>query len=355
LKEIKLDKTSVFWIMHITGWLLFALFMRLYEEGDFFLSLKRSLLFLLTYLIGFLLTLGLRYFYRIIYDRINSLILILIIIIMASAIALIIWEPVDVLISAPFWDEGELEEFLTTYSPFTLGRYYRMNLFWFMFILMWSILYFGIKNWYEHMEQRIKAEKAMKLANNAQLIMLRYQLNPHFLFNSLNSIKALTYENPEQAGYMLTEFSEFLRLTLNYNSRLYITIREEIDIIEKFLLIEKIRFEEKLRYTVRFDEVLLDREILGFITQPLVENAIKHGFRTSPAGIVVNIAFSAIEDYCKIIIENTGILDDDKASGGTGLKNVIERLDNAYSRKYSLNISQEEGVVRLTLLIPDGK
>ena len=355
MKEIRLEKTIVFWILHIAGWLLFAVFMRFYEGGDFFLPLKKFLLFLLTYLIGFLLTLGLRYFYRIIYDRINSIIIILFIIIIASAFALIIWEPIDVLISAPFWEKGELKAFLDTYAPFTLGRYYRMNLFWFMFILMWSILYFGIKNWYEHMDQRIKAEKALKLANNAQLIMLRYQLNPHFLFNSLNSIKALTYENPEQAGYMLTEFSEFLRITLNYNNRLYITIREEIDIIEKFLMIEKIRFEEKLKYTIRFDEALLNREILGFITQPLVENAIKHGFRTSPAGIVVNIAFSAIEDYCKIIIENTGILEDDKTSGGTGLKNVIDRLDNAYSRKYSLNISQEEGLVRLTLLIPDKK
>ena len=353
MKDFAFDKSRMFWILHIAGWLLFAIFMRLFEGEDFFHPFKRFLLFLLTYVLGFLITLGLRYFYRIVYRNVDSIFLILPIIIFASTIALIIWEPIDVMISAPFWDKGELKTYLDTYSPFTLGRYYRMNLFWYMFILMWSILYFGINSWYEHMEQKIRAEKAMKLANDAQLIMLRYQLNPHFLFNSLNSIKALTYENPEQAGYMLTEFSEFLRVTLNYNNQPYITFREEIEIIERFLLIEKIRFEEKLQYSIDFEEAILDREVLCFITQPLVENAIKHGFRAGPDGITIKISFSAAGSNCKIIIENTGKIQDGNISFGTGLKNVTERLENAYNGKYNLTINQEGDKVRVTLLIPE--
>lgn len=352
LKDFAFDKSRIFWILHTSGWLLFAIFMRLFEGGSFFHPFKRFLLFLLTYFIGFLITLGLRYFYRIVYRKVSSIFLILPVIIIASGIALIIWEPIDVLISSPFWDKGEMKAFLDTYLPFTLGRYYRMNLFWYMFILMWSILYFGINSWYHHMDQKVKAEEALKLANDAQLIMLRYQLNPHFLFNSLNSIKALTYENPEQAGYMLTEFSEFLRVTLNYNKQPFITFREEIEIIERFLLIEKIRFEEKLRYSIDVEEAILNREVLCFITQPLVENAIKHGFRTSPDGITIKISLSVAVENFKIVIENSGKLSHETTSPGTGLRNVKERLENAYRGKYYLTIIQDGDLVRLTLLIP---
>lgn len=353
MREKIYEKSRMFWILHTAGWLLFAIFMRLFEGGSFFQPFKRFLLFLLTYFIGFLITLGLRYIYRIVYRKVNSIFLILPVIIIASGVALIIWEPIDVLISSPFWDKGEMKTFLDTYLPFTLGRYYRMNLFWYMFILMWSILYFGINNWYHHMDQKVKAEEALKLANDAQLIMLRYQLNPHFLFNSLNSIKALTYENPEKAGFMLTEFSEFLRTTLNYNNKLYITFREEIGIIEKYLLIEKIRFEEKLKYSVKYDKAILDKEVLCFITQPLVENAIKHGFASSPDGVEINITFSVSDEVPRIIIENTGVLIDEKNNSGTGLKNVLERLNNAYSTKDNLTIFQAGNKVRLTLTIPE--
>ena len=235
MKEIKFEKSRMFWILHTAGWFIFAFLVRFYEGGDFFLPFKSSLLFLLTYLIGFILTLRLRFVYQIIYKKVHSIVVILLIIIIASAITLIVWEPSDVLISLPLWEKGELASFLNTYSPFTLGRYYQKNLFWFMFILMWSILFFGIKNWYEHMDQRIRAEKALKLANDAQLIMLRYQLNPHFLFNSLNSIKALTYENPEQAGYMLKKGADVNAMNNNGFTPLFYA--KEVNLAR--LLIEK--------------------------------------------------------------------------------------------------------------------
>lgn len=218
---------------------------------------------------------------------------------------------------------------------------------------VWSILYFNIKYWKDLVAETDRSKASLLLATTAQLQMLRYQINPHFLFNSLNSIKALTYENPEQAGIMLTELSEFLRTTLCYNDKVYIPVKEEIEIIEKYLSIEKIRFEERLNYKIGYDKKILGKEILCFITQPIVENAIKHGLENNPAGIDINISFTRIEDYLSIEIENTGILKNPDNSNGKGLKNVMERLENAYSKEYIFCINDDNGVVKTRLLIPD--
>ena len=90
-----------------------------------------------------------------------------------------------------------------------------------------------------------------------------------------------------------------------------------------------------------------------FITQPIVENAIKHGLTNNPAGIDINIEFAKIEDYLSIEIENSGVLKDHNNSNGTGLKNVTERLDNAYSKHYKFSINEDNGIVKIRLLIPD--
>lgn len=217
----------------------------------------------------------------------------------------------------------------------------------------WSIGYWGLKSYFEMVNEKTHSANLLLYAKNAQLQMLRYQINPHFLFNSLNSIKALTYENPGKADFMITELSEFLRATLNYNDRVYIPITEEIEIIEKYLSIEKIRFEERLKYKITFEKSILNKDILCFITQPLIENAIKHGLTNNPVGINLSINFTKIEDYLVIEILNNGVLKNTDNPNGTGLKNVTERLDNAYPDQYLFCVNQENDLVRARLLIPD--
>ena len=183
--------------------------------------------------------------------------------------------------------------------------------------------------------------------------MLRYQINPHFLFNSLNSIKALAFENPEQASFMITELSEFLRITLSYNDKIFIPVSEEIEIIEKYLTIEKIRFEERLDYNISVDSTLIDKKILCFITQPLVENAIKHGMAYKPDGIRLSVFFRQIDQCIAIEIVNEGKLIENGNSTGTGLKNVRERLENAYFKEYILTMTEEGQFVKVRLLLPE--
>ena len=217
---------------------------------------------------------------------------------------------------------------------------------------LWSILYFGIKIWIDLINERENLNKITIHAKEAQLQMLRYQINPHFLFNSLNSIKALIYENPAQAGHMLTEFSEFLRTTLLFKDEIYIPVSEEIDMLEKYLSIEKIRFEERLDYKITYDKDLLNNEILCFITQPLVENAIRHGLTNNPAGLILNINFCVHKELMVIEIENSGSLNKNGASYGTGINNVIDRLKTAYANQYDFSIIEKDNFVKVKLLMP---
>ena len=183
--------------------------------------------------------------------------------------------------------------------------------------------------------------------------MLRYQINPHFLFNSLNSIQGLMYQDLKKADLMLTELSEFLRYTLKFNTDIYVSLEDEFEIIEKYLFVEKIRFDDRLDYSIQLPATLNKEKILCFLTQPFVENAIKHGMKSSPYN-KIEIAVEASVDGSNlvIIVSNTGKWEENDGDDTTGIKNVKERLDNAYPGNYSLNISDETGHVKVEIKVP---
>lgn len=327
--------------------------MGVYQSGNFQFNPSYLFFFFITYFTGFSLTLGLRYFYRKIYDRFSSILIILLISVITSAVATPLWELVDVLVSLPFWTEERLTLYLQKFHPFQLLVFLKTNLLWYLFILIWSVLYFGIRNWFAQMEEKIRAEKALALANKATLQMLRYQINPHFLFNSLNSIQGLMYRDVKKADLMLTELSEFLRFSLKYKTDLYIPLKDEFEILEKYLFIQKIRFDDQLSYEIVLPPELLTCKILCFLTQPLVENAVKHGMKSEPyTGMMIRIKAGIEQEQLAITITNSGRWIENDEDGGTGIANVRERLENAYPGRYTLSFTEQEGNVRVTLLLP---
>jgi sensor histidine kinase YesM len=349
----KIDRSTLFWILHISGWVVFAISMQAYNPSGYFQSGKGFLLFFITYFTGFVLTLGLRYFYRFVYTRIKSVFGILLIVLLASLVVNTIWEPIDSLISSPFWSSEQLAYHLDRYKSLTIISYYQNNLIWFLFVLMWSVLYFGINSWFHQFDERIRAERAIALANQAQLKMLRYQLNPHFLFNSLNSIQGLMYQDVGKADLMLTELSEFLRYTLKFNSKVFIPLKDEFEIVEKYLNIEKIRFSDKLIFKITLQKGLENCQIIGLLIQPFVENAIKHGMKSNPfekMSIIVK-AFKE-DDWLYVIVQNTGRWIESGDSYGTGISNARERLVNAYSTNCSLTVTHSETLVKVEIKIP---
>jgi signal transduction histidine kinase len=239
---------------------------------------------------------------------------------------------------------------------------YRVALRWMNFFvpiwLGWSSLYFGIKFWSDWENERDRARRAVALAQRAQLQMLRYQLNPHFLFNALNSMRALIQEDKKHAKEMITELSEFLRYSLLHRDERDVVLREELDAIRHYLSIERKRYDDKLDVTFNLDQKAADYPVLSFLIHPLVENAIKYGMKTSPMPLRIHIEAAVKDGNLRIAISNSGSWLSPSTNGernregtGTGLANVRTRLENAYPGRHRFTIEQHDGNVGIIIEI----
>ncbi len=222
-----------------------------------------------------------------------------------------------------------------------------------MTLIGWSALYFGIKHWERWQTERDNALKAVALANQAQLEMLRYQLNPHFLFNALNSIRASIDEDSSRAKQMITRLSNFLRYSLLDNNEKEVLLSEEIEAVQNYLAIEKIRFEEKLEVSFDVEEAARNFRVPCFLLNPLVENAVKHGLNSAAKPLVIRISARLKNDALFLEVANTGGLQANGREDGTGigLKNVRERLEKLFSNRASVNLCEENGWVRAVIEI----
>jgi LytS/YehU family sensor histidine kinase len=175
--------------------------------------------------------------------------------------------------------------------------------------------------------------------------MLRYQLNPHFLFNSLNSIRALISEDQKASKEMVTELADFLRYSLVSKSFANVPLRQEIEAIQHYFALEHRRFEEKLVTTVEVDRDAEEFPVLSFLLNPLVENAVKYGMLTSPLPLRIAIKASVSSDTLTIIVSNTGkwkvpSAEMSELSTGTGLGNIRLRLENAFPDAHLFEIGE---------------
>jgi hypothetical protein len=209
--------------------------------------------------------------------------------------------------------------------------------------------------------QRETAARATALAQQAQLQMLRYQLNPHFLFNALNSIRAMILEDASQAREMVTELAEFLRYSLDGKEQ-ESTIDDELQAIDNYLAIQRIRFDERLDLSMVVDPAARGAIVPCFLIHPLVENAVKHGMRTSAMPLRLEIEVRRRSDAVSVRVSNTGRLadvlprpDTPRDGTGTGGKNIAQRLKLAFPGRHSFGIEERDGWVHARLrLEPDG-
>jgi two-component system LytT family sensor kinase len=338
----------VFWILQISGWLLLAAIYVLLYYRVYAASLQSFLGVMITHITGFLVTIVLRKIYQKIGYRDRSIIIISFIILIGTIVTANIWFIVDALVSKAIFGE------VRTLSNLTPMRY--LSLIWSnsFVIILWSALYFGIKLWNDWRSERLRAEKADALASKAQLQMLRYQLNPHFLFNSLNSIKALVEEDKVRAKSMINELSDFLRYTLVYEKLTFVPLAKELEAMRHYLAIEKTRFEEKLDVTFSIEPNTENFKVPNFIIHPLIENAIKYGMMTSalPLSILINTKLNGTSLLIKIINSGQWLDSADKMNGtGMGLSNIKKRLENAYPNKHEFKILKEKNSVCVQIVI----
>jgi len=210
---------------------------------------------------------------------------------------------------------------------------------------------------YAKRESAIEIEKT-KLENEAikaQLHQLTAELNPHFLFNSLNSIKALVNYQPEEARHAIVLLSEILRHALQMTKKENILLTEELQQVEKYLELEKIRFEERLEYSFRIHTAAKTTTIPPFSLFNLVENAIKHGISQNVSGGTINISADIVEGDLKLEVNNTGQLkNDEKNDRGIGIKNIKERLQLLYGARaefdlFNTSSNQVTAIIKIPL------
>ncbi len=223
----------------------------------------------------------------------------------------------------------------------------------------WSALYYGI-NFYLIVERQTDQLAALESqATSAQLAMLRYQLNPHFLFNTLNSISTLVLlKQTERANAMLSRLSSFLRYTLVYEPTAQVTLAQEVETLKLYLEIEKMRFEDRLRPNFEIDGAAAKARLPSLLLQPLVENAIKYAVTPQEDGADISVAARLIGDRVQITVSDTGsglngAVQRPNASTGVGLANIRDRLAQAYGEDQRIDFgSQAGGGFSVTIDIP---
>jgi sensor histidine kinase YesM len=220
-------------------------------------------------------------------------------------------------------------------------------------LLAWTTMYTSTVYRARADAEAARALKAIALATEAQLAMLRYQVNPHFLFNALNSIRALIGENPTAAREMVTQLSELFRYSLRTTQRADLSVGDEMAAIQNYLDIQRIRFDDALDAAIDADDAAARTQLPGFLIHPLVENAVKYGYETSDPPLRVRVRARRDGDRLDVEVANTGRwLDGGNGNGtGTGLRNLRERLRHLYPDRHSLDIGGDDGWVRIRLVI----
>jgi two-component system, LytTR family, sensor kinase len=223
-------------------------------------------------------------------------------------------------------------------------------------LFLWCSLYFSIKQWQQSAQERERLLRAEAEAREARLSALRYQLNPHFLFNSLNAVSTLVLEgNAPAATRMLAQIGELLRTSLDNETVLEVPLSQEIAFTEQYLAIEQIRLGERLRVDVAISPETLDALVPSMLLQPLVENAVRHGIASVVEGGTIAIRSEFHDGQLQIIVKNSGAVAEreDKPMNGIGLSNTIERLKTLYGadQKFTL-VWPRAGGCEVTVELP---
>ena len=242
---------------------------------------------------------------------------------------------------------------LQPFGPVTSLRWLPSALIsWFGIFLVWTVLYSMIQSL--RRASRLEAEtlRLEVLAKDAELRALQAQVNPHFFFNSLNSVRALIYENQDAAANMVDQLAALMRHALQSGAHDTVPLADEWQAVQAYLAIEAIRFEERLRVTMEIEVGLDTVRIPPMALQTLVENAVKHGVEPSLAGSDIHISATRHDGLVRIAVSNTGVLRTQSGSTRVGLNNARKRLALALGTRATLALDQHGGCVHAVLQLP---
>ena len=261
------------------------------------------------------------------------------------AISLVIWIGAGYLVMNTFAKSDYTGYFIATISGRIIAGLFYYSI---------SILFYYLIMYYQNFrESALKEAELQALMKEAELSILRSQIKPHFLFNSLNSISSLTLSNPGRAQEMIIKLSDFIRYSLAESERKMVPLKAELDYIRLYLDIEKVRFGDKLQPVFDLNEACLDKMLPNMILQPLYENAVKHGVYESMQPVEIHTSVSCSDLTLRISIVNT--FDPEclgKKGKGLGHKNIVNRMKLIYQRDDLIRIEKKDNTFAVELLIP---
>ena len=341
-----LKKTRLYWISQIVGWLFYVIIIGVFNvlTGN---KISAELVYSLTSI--FLIGLSIAHLFRLIIVKLNWMRfniprLIPRILIGTLVAGVVVYFLKSIIIERLIVQNDYV---------FNLSEAFPSIISWTLLYLIWSLLYFLFHFVTNYKKEEIKNLKWQAAKNEIELNKLKSQLNPHFIFNSMNSIRALVNEDPQLAKNGITQLSNVLRNSLLMGQKKLISLDDEMKLVSDYLSLEKTRFEERLTIVKNIEKPTRQFLLPPLMLQTLVENGIKHGISKLPKGGTLEIVSSIINENLQIIIENSGVYDASKKSEtGFGLLNTKQRLKLIYGNAASLEIVNENNKVKTTLLIP---
>ena len=354
VQQLLQNKRYLFWTLQLGGWgswaITFYLGVLVWSEPPKLYAIYLPIVSTL----GLLITLVLRALYHAVWDR--DIVWRVLAVLIGSFVAGGVWMASRVLIFRNLFpmaadkDVSREMEFWSHFEGTTSA---------FMVMVVWSALYFGIKFYMIAQEEQQRRLKATAMAHEAQLKMLHYQLNPHFLFNTLNAISTLILDKDTRlANTMVTRLSRFLRYSLDKDPMLKVTVAEEVEALKLYLDIEKVRFDERLQLHFDIDTEARSALMPSLLLQPLVENSIKHAVSQAINGGSIAVRASVSGRKLQLAVADNGPgLDLHRggkpAGNGVGLVNCRERLKEIYGehQSFALGTTDPHGLT-VSIVIP---
>lgn len=348
----QLSHPMLFWLLQSAGWLAFGLMMLGYA-----LARESPLQAFFDVLILIATGFALTSIYRKLYGRwrrrsVPPIRLSLYVLALCAAGAPVWFEPQVVLT----WLAGSLKPSLVHSMPSFTFIPLDTWMFEAFVLLTWSLLYFGVNGWISLQLERRRATRAEALAQSARLQALQSQLEPHFLFNTLNGISSLVVEGrTEAATTMIALLSEFLRLALQTIDTPQITVSKEMSFVRHYLDIQKIRFGDRLRFRIEVAPDTAEALVPTLLLQPLVENALRHGILARADGGSITITVGASAGVLRLRVEDDGLglRRSSVSSSGLGLSNTATRLSELYGHRSAFTVGHgSRGGVAVDISIP---
>jgi hypothetical protein len=346
LEQFGNNRNVLFWTLHAGGWAAYGLTQYfgalLYEKPSNYGRMIAA-----SAIAGFVLSSPMRYIYRRLWSRpLRDRILAVLATCYITGLA---WRSGINLAYKTFVEPDWQAQTLFELFGGTLSSTY--------LLVCWSVLYFGIKFYESQRKQEEAMLKAVALAQEAQLKMLRYQLNPHFLFNTLNAISTLILDNQnKKANHAVTRLSEFLRYTLDQDPMKKVTLRQEIEALNLYLGTERLRFGERLRLEFAVEEPALGALVPSLLLQPLLENSLKYAVSAREQGGSVRIEGRVREGLLElsVIDDGPGIREGAPVNErrGVGLRNTRERLAVLYGDNCRFAILNAHPGLRVEMALP---